>query len=78
VLHVSPGDAGRVRERWGPAVAVREDPGVSPGGVWLETDGGELDARLEAQLEALRAVLEPEGEAGGDGGGGADGRAAAS
>jgi flagellar biosynthesis/type III secretory pathway protein FliH len=40
------------------SLEIREDPGVSRGGVVVETEGGTIDARLEVQLEALARALE--------------------
>lgn len=65
VLHVHPDDVPRLRGA-GPAlraaaetgaVSVRGDPDVLRGGVLVETEGGDVDARLEVQLEALRRAL---------------------
>jgi flagellar biosynthesis/type III secretory pathway protein FliH len=59
-LHVNPADVGRLRAggMLPPAVDLREDASVSPGGVRVETEAGEIDGRVEAQVEALRRALD--------------------
>jgi type III secretion protein L len=39
-------------------LAVREDPGVSPGGAVVETEAGRIDASVEAQLADIARVLD--------------------
>jgi type III secretion protein L len=67
VLRVHPEDASALRacERQlvailsqAPGLDLREDPGVSRGGVVVQTEGGTIDAQLDTQLQALRSALE--------------------
>jgi len=65
-LRAHPGDLGalgealpRLRALAAPGeLALAEDATVGRGGVRLETEAGEVDARVETQLEALAAELE--------------------
>lgn len=65
VVRLHPGDLAVLREAGaldgaissGAAVSWLADNAVALGGCVLETDGGELDARLETQLDRLRATL---------------------
>ena len=41
-------------------LAIREDPGIAPGGDVVETDAGFIDARVETQLADLRRAVEEE------------------
>jgi flagellar biosynthesis/type III secretory pathway protein FliH len=65
VLRAHPDDVPRLRAA-GPAlgaaaetgaVSLRGDPGLRRGGVVVETEGGDVDARLDVQVEALRRAL---------------------
>jgi flagellar biosynthesis/type III secretory pathway protein FliH len=65
-LRVNPADAPTLRanhERLAalleraPGLGVREDVGVEPGGVIVETDAGRVDARVETQLGILERAL---------------------
>ncbi len=66
LLRVSPADVPRLRAELprlaalldrAPGVSVREDPGIEPGGVVVETEAGRVDARVEAQLSVLERAL---------------------
>jgi type III secretion protein L len=66
LLRVNPADAPRLREEQprlaglldrAPGVSVREDAGIEPGGVVVETEAGRVDARVEAQLAVLERAL---------------------
>ncbi|MBI5066780.1 MAG: flagellar assembly protein FliH [Deltaproteobacteria bacterium] len=53
------GIAGELGPTGGGSIAVQGDPSVGKGGVLLETEAGEVDARVERQLERLgRGLLE--------------------
>lgn len=66
LLRVNPGDAPLLRAEQprlaalldrAPGVLVREDGGIEPGGVVVETEAGRVDARFETQLSVLERVL---------------------
>ncbi len=66
LLRVNPADAPRLREEQprlaslldrAPGVSIREDAGIEPGGVVVETEAGRVDARVEAQLAVLERAL---------------------
>ena len=66
LLRVSPADAPLLRAEQprlaalldrAPGVALREDEGIEPGGVVVETEAGRVDARVETQLSVLERVL---------------------
>jgi flagellar assembly protein FliH len=40
-------------------VALRDEPGISPGGCIVTTAGGEIDARIETQLDRIAEALAP-------------------
>ncbi len=70
LLRVNPADVVLLQEERGrlaelldraPALSLRADPGVTRGGVVVETEVGRVDARVEAQLAALERHL-AEGE----------------
>ena len=42
-------------------IHVMEDPGISRGGVLIETAFGDIDATIEAQVEHLRSTILPNG-----------------
>lgn len=41
-------------------IEIVERPSVPPGGVIIETNAGQLDARLDEQMKAVEAILRPE------------------
>jgi flagellar biosynthesis/type III secretory pathway protein FliH len=41
-----------------PGVALVEDPALDPADVVVETEAGQVDARLSARLEAFRRALD--------------------
>lgn len=66
LLRVNPADAPRLREEQprlaalldrAPGISIREDPGIEPGGVVVETEAGRVDARVEAQLAVLERAM---------------------
>ncbi len=65
-VHPDEAEAARgVLARWageGQDVAVYGDPEVGPGGVIVETERGQIDARIETRLDALLAALRGDGE----------------
>ena len=40
------------------SITIESDPSVSPGGCFMETGFGQIDARLESQLEKIAAAIE--------------------
>ena len=66
LLRVNPSDAPLLRAEQprldalldrAPGISVREDPGIIPGGVVVETEAGRVDARVEAQLSVLERAM---------------------
>lgn len=52
------GGEGRLAALGRAPVVVREDPGLPPGSVVVETEAGRIDASVEAQLDVLARALE--------------------
>jgi flagellar biosynthesis/type III secretory pathway protein FliH len=60
VVRVHPDDAATLRALADGALpyAIEEDPAIARGGLVLETELGEVDARIETKLAALEKALE--------------------
>lgn len=61
-LHVHPDDARLIRELLAPAEggtqwSLKEDPLITPGGCYVETEKSRIDATLESRLKALAASV---------------------
>lgn len=68
-IYLSPDDIDLVKEHQGEllegvkgprGVVLHADPGITPGGCFIETEFGHIDARLESQLEAIAQGLKGE------------------
>ena len=67
-IYLSPDDIEIVREHLAEilshglkGVELRADPHISPGGCFIETEFGHIDARVEGQLEAIEEGMRREG-----------------